>query len=300
MKPLNYFLQITRPLNLLGGMLLYALGAGIAHYSGIKIEWVYYLLGQAWVSVLQFSAHLLNEYYNYEMNHANVNRAQFKDRDDAVQPDLVSKRNLLIVTFTCLAVLASLTVMTLVNQFPPSAYLLMAVGFMSAFFYSARPIQLEASGYGELTISILLAFLVPAFANLLQVGEIQRLILVTSFPLTLLHLALLLTFELANYANDIKFGKRTLMVRMGWQTGMNLHNALILGAYLTILAASFAGLPRILAFASLLSLPIGLYQIWQMRRIAAGGHPNWRALTVNGIATFGVTAYLLTFTCWIW
>ena len=80
---------------------------------------------------------------------------------------------------------------------------------------------------------------------------------------------------------DIRAGKRTLLVRMGWMRGMTLHNILILGAYLTLGAAVIFGLEFYIALPALLTLPLGLLQIWQMRRIADGGDREQHRVDVS-------------------
>ncbi len=79
---------------------------------------------------------------------------------------------------------------------------------------------------------------------------------------------------------------------------MTLHNVLILSAYFLLGLAMFFSLPLAIALPAFLTLPIGLLQIWQMRRIAAGVAPNWRALTLTGLALFASMAYLLAFAFW--
>jgi hypothetical protein len=51
-KLLLAFIRLTRPLFLLGVAIVYALGAGIARYLGVEIDWNAYLLGQAWVTFI--------------------------------------------------------------------------------------------------------------------------------------------------------------------------------------------------------------------------------------------------------
>jgi 1,4-dihydroxy-2-naphthoate octaprenyltransferase len=109
---------------------------------------------------------------------------------------------------------------------------------------------------------------------------------------------MMLAFEFPDYATDLRLGKRTLLVRMGWQRAVVLNNLLILGAYLTLGLAVVSGLPFYIALPSLITLPLGLLQIWQMRRIAEGARPNWTALTLTAIALFSIMAYLLTFAFW--
>jgi hypothetical protein len=70
-------------------------------------------------------------------------------------------------------------------------------------------------------------------------------------------------------------------------------------AFLLLLLAGLFGLPRFAIISGLLPLPLGVFQVWQMRRIANGAKPNWTSLTIMGLALFAITAYLLTFSFWV-
>jgi hypothetical protein len=48
----------------------------------------------------------------------------------------------------------------------------------------------------------------------------------------------------------------------------------------------------------ILVLPFGLFQIWQMNRIADGVKPNWNLLLLSAISTFSLAAYILTYAFW--
>jgi 1,4-dihydroxy-2-naphthoate octaprenyltransferase len=159
-------------------------------------------------------------------------------------------------------------------------------------------VRLSHTGYGELTTAILLANLVPAFGYLLQTGEIHRLITLSTFPLTALLLAMMVAIEFPDYGTDLKFQKKTLLTRVGWESGMTMHHIFILGAYLFLGLALVNGLPRWIALPAFLSLPLGLWQIWYMRRIAGGIKPNWTALTTNAVMLFASTSLLLAFSFW--
>ena len=299
MENLRLFVRMSRPLFLLGGVLVYALGVGIAHYLGSPVGWDIYLLGQAWVTMLQLGAHYLNEYYDAPGDLNNPNRTPFSGGSGAVGPGKLTRTTALLAAAGCLAVTASLTVLLINTQrLELPTILVMILCFLGAFFYSAPPVRLASTGYGELTTSILVANLVPAFAFLLQVGNLHRLVAMTTFPLTALHLAMMLAFELPDYASDLKQEKRTLMVRLGWKTSMGMHNALILVAYLLLALAVTLGMPFFIALPAFFTLPVGLLQIWQMRRIAEGAAPNWRTLTLTALVLFGATAYLLAFAYW--
>jgi 1,4-dihydroxy-2-naphthoate octaprenyltransferase len=166
---------------LLGGALVYALGVGIADYLGMPIDWGLYLLGQAFVTTIQLSTHYLNEFFDAPADLENPNRTPFSGGSGAIGPGKLSRNTVLIAAVTMLTILASLTVI-LIDQAPisPTLVIVLVLGFAGAFFYSMPPIQLARTGYGELTTSILVSFLVPAFAFLLQTGELHRLLMIST------------------------------------------------------------------------------------------------------------------------
>ena len=299
MRTIWLLIRLSRPLFLLGGVLMYALGVGIASYLGMGIDWGVYFLGQFWVTTLQLAGQYLNEYFDAPQDNQNPNRTPFTGGSGALGADGLPRRTALIAAAGSLTVTASFTVLLLVTaRLAPATLLIMIIGFSGALLYSVPPVRLSSTGYGELVTSFLVANLVPAFAFLLQSGDLHRLLAMATFPLTLLHLAMMLAFEFPDYATDVRLGKRTLLVRMGWQRAMLLHNMLILFAYITLGLAVLFGLPFFIALPSLLTFPLGFLQIWQMRRIADGEKPNWTALTLTAIVLFTVVAYLLAFTFW--
>ncbi|MDD5371788.1 MAG: prenyltransferase [Anaerolineaceae bacterium] len=298
-SPLLLFLRLTRPVFLLGGFLMYALGAGIAHYLGAPLNWTAFWVGQGCVTLLQLSAQYLNEYYDATVDRENPNRTFFSGGSGVGGDVGLPQRVALMAAFACLSVGAVLVVLLYSSHLltPPLAVILF-LAFVLSFSYSVPPMRLVSSGYGELTASILVANLVPAFAFLLQTGSFHRLLAMTTFPLTALHLAMLIAFSLPDYAIDNKYGKRTVLIRLGWQRGMVLHNVLIVLAYVLLLLAIFQGMPWRLAWPGFLSLPLGGYQIWRMNQIANGAPPRYSLLTFTAVTLFALTAYFLAFSFW--
>lgn len=300
-KGLLLFFKLSRPFFLLAGALFYALGIGIARYLGHGIDWQLYLLGQLWVTALQLSTHYLNEYFDIEGDAANSNRTAFTggsgslgDGEGQLPPSVALLAAASMLTGVALATYG-LARQDLLN---PSLSILMVIAFLGAFFYSVPPLRLSSSGFGELVASILLANIVPAFAFVLQTGEIHRLLAMSTFPLTALSMAAMLAFEFPDYASDLKFEKRTLLVRLDWQQGMLVHNLFMISAYLLMAIAFSFGLPGAIALPTFLTLPLGLLQIWYLRRISDGIKPNWNALTLNAVAIVALSTYLLTYSFW--
>ena len=300
MGNLILFIRLTRPIFIIGVAVLYALGTGIAHYLGFYIDPTIYMLGQIWVTLLQLSAQYLNEYFDYQVDQDNQNRTLITGGSGALGSGKLPRRTALIAAYCCFAFLASHTVVLMsMVQLSPLIILIMLFAVVGSVLYSTPPLRLEGSGYGELIASVIIAFLVPAFAFLLQSGEFHRLLPMTTFSLTTLLLATLIALELPDYSSDLKYGKRTLVVRISCEYGFTLHNILILSSYLLLGIAAIFGLPNFVLVSGMITLPFGLFQIWQMRKIASGLKPNWSMLTVGSLSTFGLMTYLITFTYWI-
>ncbi len=299
MANFRLYLRLARPHFLLGGFLVYALGVGIVHYLGYPVNWNVYLLGQLWGTLLQLSVHFLNEYFDAPADEHNSNRTPFTGGSGALGTGKLPRPVALWSGVACLGVVAFFTALIFVVAHPsPSVLLVMALIFLGSLFYSLPPVSFESSGYGELITAIIVANLAPAFAFLLQVGEFHSLLAKVTFPLTTLVLAMLIIIDFPDYYNDVKFEKRTLLVRIGWQAGMTFHNVLILISYVLLAVAVLTGLPLAIALPAFFTLPVGLFQIFQLYRVAAGAKPNWSLSAFTAITTFALTAYLLAFGFW--
>lgn len=301
MNSLLLFLRLSRPLFLVGGALNYFLGLGITRYLALPIDGAVLILGQVWVTFLQLSTHYLNEYFDYPSDAVNRNRTPFTGGSGVLGfgKDKLHPRVALVSAYVTLtAVALSTFVLGQLGALSPIVLTIMLLAALGAIFYSVPPVRLSTSGFGELTTGVLLANLVPAFAFVLQAGELHRLLAMSTFPLTALTLASMLSLEFPDYAADLKVEKQTLLVRLGWQNAVRIHNGLILAGYLLFGASLMAGLPAAIALPPLLTLPLGLLQIWYLSRIADGLKPNWTALTLNALAITAASAYLLMYAFW--
>lgn len=289
-------LRLARPWLLAGTLLFYAIGAGIANFLGTRIDIAAYILGQACVLLLVLSSAYLSEYFamlEYPVLKRGQNGANRAE-------EFLRLRNALVqAAAVALTVGAVLTVMLFARgavNLP--AILFLGTAFLLPFFYAVPPMRLARSGYGELVTALFLTGITPALAYALQTGETHRLLILLTFPLTAICIAMLLANDLETYYTDIKDGRKTLMVAVGWQRGMSLHNILVLFSYLLVGLAAVLKLPWPLAWPMLATMPVGLFQIWQMWQINNGVKPRWRLLRMTAYASFGIMAYLVAFALW--
>ncbi len=292
-RDVRLFLRLTRPHFLLGGVLLYGLGAAIAHYLGHPIEPGPYALGQALVTLLQLMTHYLNEYYDAPADQQNQARTLLTGGSGVIGPGALPAKVALYSAVISLGLTATLASASLVTgSLPILAWPVLLLGFLGGFFYSVPPLRLAASGYGELVASLVVGALVPLFGYIVQVGETHRLLLMSVTPLVGLCFAMLIVFDLPDYPTDLKSQKQTLVVRLGWLAGMRAHNVSLGFGLLSFGVIFMNGVPPRVAASALFLIPLGVAQVWQLRRIQAGYPPKWGSLTLGSLAIFAIGAYL--------
>ena len=292
MQRILHLLRLSRPLYLAFAVLTYTLGAGIARYLGVTQNIAVFWLGLGGVLLAQFSMSLLAEA---------LRPVEQPSGDNQNRPERVLLRNAALTTsIGVLGVAAAIAiVLGQVGALSPVALLFLGFSLMMVLAYAVPPLRLVDAGYGEFILALHIALIAPAIGYALQAGEYHRVVGIVSFPLALLALAYFLILDFPTFANDEKFDRRTLLRGIGWQRAVPLHHGLVLGAYLLLGSATLFGLAWGLIWPSLLTLPFAILQIFWLRNISQGAKPIWNLLTVNALAVFGLTAYLLTFAFWL-
>jgi 1,4-dihydroxy-2-naphthoate polyprenyltransferase len=280
------FVVLTRPVFLLGGFLLYGLGSLLAHKAGVSIQVDRYLLGQVMVTAIQLTAQYANEYHDYECDRLNLaNRTWFTGGSGMLPSGAVSldaaKQALRIS-----AVIAILAILFVSLQ-APLVGLIGLLSLLGAWIYSAPPVSLMGSGWGELVASIIVAFLVPIAGFVVQVGSLDPTLLLVCVHLVLVHLVMLIGFELPDWEADQAVGKRTLRVRLGFRKSVYLHTGLLIAAYSFLLVLHFQEV-QAAGWVSL-TLPLAIFQGFQVARSQHLPASRFHRITLGAVALFVVT-----------
>jgi len=292
MQRLLFLVRLSRPLNTIFAILTYVLGAGIARYLGILQNAIVFWLGLGGIALAQFSMGLLAEALR-PVEQPSENNENHAER-------VLLRNAALMVSIGGLA--AAGVIALLLGQegvLSPVAMLFLGLSLLLVLAYAVPPLRLVDAGFGEFILAVHIAMIAPAVGFVLQEGAYHRLVGIISFPLTLLALAYFLILDFPTFAADEKYDRRTLLRSMGWQRAVPLHHGLLLGAYLLLASALLFGLAWGLIWPSFLTLPFAILQIFWVRNISNGARPIWNLLTVNALAVFGLTAYLLTFAFWL-
>lgn len=282
------FLRLTRPLFLLGGVLLYWMGTLAAATMGIHLDLWKYMTGQIMVTSIQLMTHYSNEYFDLEGDRLNNSRTWFSGGSGVLATGEIPPQTALYAAITF--ALLSCGALVISSFMVPAVSILGLLGLVTAWSYSGPPLALERTGWGELTASVLVAVFVPLVGYTMQSGvNINLVILVAGTPLILIHLAMLIAFQIPDRFADAESGKRTLVVRLGLPAGIRLHNIALLVAACLILALSIDRWPG--AQYIWLGLPIAVWQIFHINRFVntANDLSQYRQLTLGAVALFVTT-----------
>jgi 1,4-dihydroxy-2-naphthoate octaprenyltransferase len=292
MGRLRNLLRFSRFLYLLLASLTYALGAGIARYLGQGHRSTAFWLGLVWVVLLLLSMSHLTEVFR-PSNEPLVAGEKPSER--------LALRNASLLVATAVLTCAAIAVFLMAHQglLSPLEWFFLGLTLLVSLAYAVPPLRLAYTGFGELFLAVLLADLIPAFSFLLQAGEFHRLLALIVFSLTSLALAFFLVLDFPSYGEDLKYGRRTLLTRLGWERAVPLHHTLVLLAYLLFMASPVFGVPWTVIWPVFLTFPFGILQILWLRNIALGGRPMWNFLITIAVSVLGLTSYFLTLTFWI-
>jgi 1,4-dihydroxy-2-naphthoate octaprenyltransferase len=291
------FVRLGRPLFLGGGFLLYGLGAAIAALAspGGFIDGELYLLGQGAVTAFQLMTHYANDYFDLEADRANQTPTRWSGGSRVLVAGGLPAVTALVAALVLLALGLVVTVVlgraTGASAAVPLVVPTLLAMAALAWAYSAPPLRLHSSGFGELNVAIVVTGLVPFLGFQLQAPDLRGLpvLLLAIVPLMLLQVAMLLAIEFPDAEGDRAVGKRTLLVRLGSERTARLYLVILAAIYLLLPLLVVGGLPGRVALAAGLLAPLSL---WRMRRLAAGDHRDparWPALTFWAVALLVLT-----------
>ena len=84
------------------------------------------------------------------------------------------------------------------------------------------------TGYGEIVLAFFFTLLIPGISFVLLYGSYHRMLTMVCLPLFSSHMVMQLAYELKNYSELIRTGKKNMMILIGWKNGLFIHNLCIL------------------------------------------------------------------------
>jgi 1,4-dihydroxy-2-naphthoate octaprenyltransferase len=276
------FLKLTRPIFLLGGVLVYGLGLAWAAHDVPRLDVLAAIVGQVMVTATQLVAQYANEHFDEDADLDNPNRTHFSGGSGVLASGQLPRVAALRGAQVC-AGISALAILFLAFR-APAAAVIGAVSLPGAWFYSAPPLSFARRGWGEIEASVLVTILAPYAAYATQSSRLSPALLLACAPLFFLHMAMLIAFSLPDRETDAAVGKRTLAVLLGSRAALALHNILLLVAIL--LLAGWAQLGEGRGWFWLVLVPPAVQFALAFRRTRPD--PPWELFTFAAVASFAL------------
>jgi hypothetical protein len=281
--------SIIKPISILFILVTYFLGIGIAHYLGFPQKTDHIWNGLILLIAFQTGCVFLGKYFelylypNYFYHEENSNPK--KDQ----QEKNIQILNLLIgVAFFAICLIPTFSLLFAsglrITNLMIIVFTLFIISIVEMF-----PNQVSNWGLMELLQAVYFANLIPLIAFSLQSNSFHRLLFFLTFPLFFLYFAYFIVSSLP----IVIIKNHSLISRIGPIISLRIHNLLVLLAYLTLLSGSLFDVPWKLIWPVLITLPIGLIQIWQVNQILKGHKPSFTPLIFTTITTTVFATYFM-------
>jgi 1,4-dihydroxy-2-naphthoate octaprenyltransferase len=148
-------------------------------------------------------------------------------------------------------------------------------------------------GYRELIHAFVAGGLTPLAACAFQAVPVVSLLPALTFPLVLTYLAAAIVAGFRTYTTDARTVRSSMVVRLGWQNALRIHQVLVAGAFLLLGLNLLVGVSWNLVLPGFLALPFAVVQFLWMGRIGRGGSTRWSFIVPLAKLTPALLAYLL-------
>jgi len=216
MKRVIAFAQLSRAPFLTVGVFPVILGIVLALYAGYPIIWPVAILAVVAVIFIMLATYYHGEFADFDADSINVDFNKFSGGSRMIVTGVFPQRFPLILSYLSIAVAI---VIGLIIQFGFKTGVftihLGIFGLLSAFFYSAKPIQLSRRGLGEIFIAICYGWLTVNTGYYLMSQKFDQIPSLIAIPIAISIFLVILINEFPDIKSDSKVGKRNLVVILG-------------------------------------------------------------------------------------
>lgn len=243
----------TRPWSFTMTFSSVTIGTLVAFLAG-RFNPLLYILALAGMIAFHAATNLINDYYDVRHGVDRIGAPTTKYRPHPVATGAESPGTIRLWAgiFYALTLLIGLYLSLLRG---PWILVLVFIGILGSYLYTADPVVLKARGLGEVTAFLMWGPLIPLGAYLVQTGTLSGVPMVLAFPIGIFVALVLLANNIRDVDYDGSMGMKTVPVLIGKANGVALYKALLLLAYLFFPVSIAAGFVTPWSLIVLLTVP---------------------------------------------
>jgi 1,4-dihydroxy-2-naphthoate polyprenyltransferase len=286
---LSIWWEGIRPVYLALSFLPVVLGSVVAWTQSISLKTprgnfhlIKFVITLIAVLLLQISAHLINDYYDYLRG---IDTNNSLGSGGLIQQGLIKPSRVLGAGLIALGLGAMLGTFVAVS----GGWLIIVFGLMgvcAAYFYSGIPKGLSSLALGEFVCFFIFGPLITIGSYMVQTGHLDRTIYIYSISLGLLATAVIHLNNMRDTESDAPAGKLTLATLLGKRLSRTLYVILVVGAYAPIVALGLQRYAPHVLLIVLWTLPILVIAITTVLRTTSPASLHTAMLVTLKLETF--------------
>ena len=252
---LSQFFALIRPRTLTAAFSPVVLGAamGATQFEATQPLWLslLYTVGIL-ICVLsaQIAANIWNEYFDFksglDLTQAAGNSGSIVR--DGISPTIIKRWGYIATILPLILGIALASAIT---------WWYIPVGMLcilTSILYSGGPKPISRTPFGELASGLAMGFAIVGITLFAWIHDVHWTYLIPAVPSTILIGAIMMTNNLRDFTNDANHGRRTLVILLGRERGLQLLRGLFLISSLWLLAWAICGIMPLTSLLALLSL----------------------------------------------
>jgi len=251
------YLKALRAPFLTGSQIPVVIGVCYAALEGyfIFIPFIITLIG---VAGLHLGANILNDYYDARgSDPVNVRLTPFSGGSRVIQNGKVRPAAMLAMSMFFFLIGLAAGIWLIFNG-RPLVLLLGILGFGAGWSYSSPPLQLMATGWGEVVIFFAFGPLITLGAYYVMAGNLNLNAFWLGIPQGFLITCVIWINQFPDYQADMEAGKKNLVVRLGPALARYLYCLIMVMSYFSVILLVSLGGIHYLIMLSFISFPLTL------------------------------------------
>lgn len=256
MPTLQQYFIATRPWSFSMSVISVTLGTLLAAEQS-AVNWWWYAVVAVGIVLCHAAGNVINDYFDAKNQVDQADSPTALYRPHPILAGMMSLRTLLLEGLVLLA-LAGACGVALVVYRSLTVLGIMAIGLVLTFFYTGWPIAYKYKALGEVAIFLIWGPLMFVGAYVVQRNELSTKVLIASVPFGALVALVLFANNLRDIEYDARSGIKTVAILLGKQRSLLVYAALMMAAYVWILAAVVFRALSPWVLLVLLSLPMAI------------------------------------------
>lgn len=286
MQRLKVWLKAMRVPFFTAAIIPVVLGSVAAWHDSGRFMWFRFWLTMLGAVLMHAGTNLANDYFDHVSgcDRINKNPTPFSGGSRVIQEGLISPKKVLCASLISFFLGSAIGLYLNYVSGSNVIFVLGVIGVFLAFFYTARPVQIAYTGFGELAVGIGFGPLIVMGSYFVQAQSLPVKAFFISIPVGILIALVLFINEFPDYAADMAVGKRTLVVRLGKRRAVILYQCLLTFAYLAVAALVLLKFLPVFCLIAIASLPLFLKAV----KVSHGNYDKIYELLPANASTIGL------------